>query len=177
MLREKGYDEFVKKSRSKHPTYYCVEDKNDVYRYDKALRKKVLVRLGALNMLKKYISLICLIFSVITTSLAQTALHQWTTHAPGMKVINVEKVNEKIFAATPYEIFYYNTGDNSINKLSKVNGLSDFGVSVMRYNKNVGLVFVGYTNANIDLIDKDGNVINIGDIKNKNILADKTIKQ
>lgn len=54
MLREEGYDEFVKKSRSKHPTYYCVEDKNDVYRYDKALRKKVLVRLGALNMLKKY---------------------------------------------------------------------------------------------------------------------------
>ena len=116
-------------------------------------------------MLNKYISFICLIFLAVTTSFAQTALHQWTTHAPGMKVINVEKVNEKIFAATPYEIFYYNTGDNSINKLSKVNGLSDFGVSVMRYNKNIGLVFVGYTNANIDLIDKDGKVINISDIK------------
>lgn len=127
-------------------------------------------------MLNKYISFICLIFLAVTTSFAQTALHQWTTHAPGMKVINVEKVNEKIFAATPYEIFYYNTGDNSINKLSKVNGLSDFGVNVMRYNNSIGLVFVGYSNANIDLIDKDGKVINISDIKNKNILADKTIK-
>ena len=54
MLREEGYEEFVKKSHSKHPTYYCVEDKNDIYKYDKALKKKVLVRLGALNMLKKY---------------------------------------------------------------------------------------------------------------------------
>ena len=54
MLRENGYGEFVKKSRSKHPTYYCVEDKNDTYKYDKALKKKVLIKLGALNMLKKY---------------------------------------------------------------------------------------------------------------------------
>lgn len=54
MLREKGYGEFVKKSHSKHPTYYCVEDKNDIYKYDKALKKKVLVKLGALNMLNKY---------------------------------------------------------------------------------------------------------------------------
>ena len=127
-------------------------------------------------MLKKYIIVICLIFLSVMTGFTQTSLHQWTTHAPGMKVINVEKVNEKIFAATPYEVFYYNTYDNSINKLSKVNGLSDFGVGVMRYNPEVGLVFVGYSNANIDLIDKDGNVTNISDIKNKNILADKTIK-
>ena len=94
-----------------------------------------------------------MIFLAVMTSFAQTSLHQWTTHAPGMKVINVEKVNEKIFAATPYEVFYYNTHDNSINKLTKVNALSDFGVSVMRYNKNVGLVFVGFTNAIIDLFD------------------------
>ena len=83
-------------------------------------------------MINKYISIICLILFNVATSFAQTALPQWTTHAPGMKVINVEKVDEKIYAATPYEVFYYNTGDNSINKLSKVNGLSDFGISVMR---------------------------------------------
>ncbi len=126
-------------------------------------------------MINKYISLICLIFLSVATSFAQTALHQWTTHAPGMKVINVEKVDEKIYAATPYEVYYYNTGDNSINKMSKVNGLSDFGISVMRYNSKTDMLFVGYSNTNIDLIGSDGKIINISDIKNKNILADKTI--
>ena len=126
-------------------------------------------------MINKYISIICLILFNVATSFAQTALHQWTTHAPGMKVINVEKVDEKIYAATPYEVFYYNTGDNSINKLSKVNGLSDFGISVMRYNSKMNMLFVGYSNTNIDLIDNEGKIINISDIKNKNILADKTI--
>ena len=53
-LREEGYSEFVKKSYSKNPTYYLVEEENDVYRYDPKLGKRVLVRLSALNMLNKY---------------------------------------------------------------------------------------------------------------------------
>ena len=53
MLREKGYEEFVKKSHTKHPKYYCVEEQN-VYKYDPKKEEYVLVRLGALNMLKKY---------------------------------------------------------------------------------------------------------------------------
>lgn len=128
-----------------------------------------------MNTLKRNTILLCLIFLNILSSHCQTSIYEWRTHAPGMKVVNVEKVNERIYAATPYELFYYNTNDNSINKLTKVNALSDFGIGVMRYDKNHDIVFVAYTNANIDIIDRDGNVINLNDIKNKNILADKTI--
>lgn len=126
-------------------------------------------------MRKNFIPLFCLIFFNIITVFGQVPIGHWTTHAPGAKVINVEKVHEKIFAATSYEILYYNTGDNSINKLTKVNGLSDFGVSVMRYNPATDQILVGYSNANIDIIDKDDNVTNINDIKIKDILADKII--
>ena len=125
--------------------------------------------------IRKYITLFCLIFFSITSSYAQKHIHEWTTHVPGSKVINVEKVGDIIYAATPYEIFYYNTGDNSINKLTKVNGLSDFGINVMRYNPYTDMIFIGYSNTNIDIIDKDGKIINISDIKNKNILIDKSI--
>lgn len=125
--------------------------------------------------MRRYIAFFCLIFMSISWGMAQTSIHQWTTHAPGMKVINVEKVNEKIYAATPYELYYYNTNDNSINKLTKVNGLSDFGISIMRYNPHTDYIFIGYSNTNIDLIDRNGKVVNISDIKNKDILADKTI--
>lgn len=117
----------------------------------------------------------CLIFINILSSYAQTAIHQWTTHAPGLKVINVDKVHDRIYAATPYEVFYYNKSDNSINKMTKVNGLSDFGISVMRYYPSKDIILVGYSNANIDIINKDGKIVNVSDIKNKNILADKTI--
>ncbi len=53
-LRDEGYSDFVKKSHSKHPTYYLVEEKNDVYKYSSKEGKRVLVRLSALNMLEKY---------------------------------------------------------------------------------------------------------------------------
>ena len=125
--------------------------------------------------LKKHISLFCLIIFTAAFSHAQKAIHEWTTHAPGQKVINVEKVGDKIFAATPYELFYYNTSDNSINKLSKVNGLSDFGINVMRYNPHSNMIFIGYSNTNIDIINGKGDIINISDIKSKNILGNKII--
>lgn len=128
-----------------------------------------------MNICKKNILLFCLIFFNVTLSFAQKTIYQWTTHAPGSKVINVEKVHDKIYAATPYELFYYNTSDNSINKLTKVNGLSDFGISVMRYNHNTDMILIGYSNSNIDIIDNNGNITNISDIKHKNILVDKSI--
>lgn len=53
-LRENGYGEFVKTSHTKHKKYYCVEEQNNVYKYDPKKGKRVLVRLSALNMLKKY---------------------------------------------------------------------------------------------------------------------------
>ena len=125
--------------------------------------------------IKKHIILLCLIFFSITSLLAQKRFYEWTTHVPGSMVINIEKVGEKVYAATPYEIFYYNTGDNSINKLTKVNGLSDFGIEMMRYNPHTNMIVIGYTNTNIDIIDGNGNIINISDIKNKNIIGNKSI--
>ena len=100
---------------------------------------------------------------------------EWTTHTPGMVVISVDVMNNKLVAATPYDIFYYNTDDNSISHLSKVNGLSDIGINVIKYDDNTETLFIGYTNTNIDLIDKNGNVTNIPDIYNKYILGNKTI--
>ena len=52
-LRKMGYEEFVQHTYSKHKSYYLVEEREDIYRYDKATKKKELVRLSALNALDK----------------------------------------------------------------------------------------------------------------------------
>ena len=100
---------------------------------------------------------------------------EWTAHTPGMNIIGVDIMHKNIYAATPYGIFYYNTNDNSINHLSKVNGLSDMGVCIMRYSPFKDVMFVGYSNTNIDIVDSHDNVVNIPDIYNKYILGNKTI--
>ena len=120
---------------------------------------------------------ILLFLAILSSTIIVNAqkIGEWTTHTPCFKVISVDLMGNNVFAATPYDIYYYNTNDNSINHLSKVNGLSDIGISVIRYSEAAGVMFVGYTNTNIDIIDNQGDVINIPDIYNKYILGDKTI--
>ena len=103
------------------------------------------------------------------------SIGNWRTHLPYQKVIGVQPVGNKVYAATQYELFYYDTEDNSVNILNKINGLSDIGISTMGYNESQRKLFVAYTNANIDLIDKDGNIKNMTDIKDKSIMGNKNI--
>ena len=103
------------------------------------------------------------------------SIGNWRTHLPYQKVIDVEPVGHKIYAATPYELFYYDTQDNSVNILNKINGLSDIGISCIGYNESQRKLLVAYTNANVDLICTDGGIHNMSDIKDKNIVGNKNI--
>ena len=124
--------------------------------------------------MKKTLLFFAILFITNIICSAQT-IGEWTTHTPGLNVIKVDMMHGKVFSATPYDVYYFNTLDNSINRLTKVNGLSDIGISVIRYNPNSDLMFVGYSDTNIDIIDNYDNTINIPDIYNKYILGEKTI--
>ena len=121
-------------------------------------------------------------FFILTCFFASMAYAQngvsignWRTHLPYQKVIAVEPVGNLIYAATEYELFYYDKDDNSMHILNKINGLSDVGISTMGYCESQHKLFVAYNNANVDLIDRDGNIRNMSDIKDKNIVGNKSI--
>ena len=70
----------------------------------------------------------------------------------------------------------FDKDDNSLQKLSKVNGLSDIGVNCLGYSSTANTVVVGYTNGNLDLIE--GNTIyNLADIKRKQLYGSKSINK
>lgn len=109
-----------------------------------------------------------------TASSQEIPIGQWRDHLPYSACVSVVKAGEKVYAATPYSLFYYDTQDNSLNRLGKIEGLSDVGIQTMEYDQETHSVVVAYTNANIDLITPDG-IINISDIKRKPILGNKAI--
>jgi len=100
---------------------------------------------------------------------------EWRTHLPYNKVIDVTIAGDIVFAATDYSMFTYNTNDNHVARFDKVKGLSDVGISKIDYNTKQDAVLVAYSNTNIDIIHADGQIINIPDIKDKDILGNKTI--
>ena len=98
----------------------------------------------------------------------------WKEYLPYHRVINVANINNLYYAATPYSIYYYDAEDNSIERLNKINALSDLAISVMALNQQEQTLIVGYESGNIDLI-KDNAVINISGILNSSIIGDKRI--
>ncbi len=128
-----------------------------------------------MNHLRILLAFVLLGLCVGTNAQEGVGIGQWRTHMPYQQVIDVETFGSKVYAATPYELFTYDRDDNSLTILNKINSLSDMGISTIRYNASQNVLMVAYTNANIDLIDAEGHVFNMSDIKDKTILGNKTV--
>ncbi len=105
---------------------------------------------------------------------SQLALGGWRVHLSYNTTIAVSELGNRIYAASRDAVYYYDKDESSVNGMSKVNGLSDFGVSTLNCNPYNNCVVIAYSNSNIDLI-KNGKIINLSDIKRKTITGDKSI--
>src|SRR5437867_10210583 len=76
------------------------------------------------------------------------ALGQWRVHLPWVKGVSVADAGGKIFCAAQDGLFSYDKNDNSLSTYSKVNGLSDQGLNIIRYNTSYDLLTIAYTDAN-----------------------------
>lgn len=125
--------------------------------------------------IRPYIFILILLFPVVLKGVAQeTPIGLWRDQLPYYQVISVTDAEDYIYAATPYAIFTLDREDNSVQRMSKINGLSDIGITCIDFNGNTKTVVLTYSNANIDLINNQV-VTNISDIKRKQILGNKTI--
>jgi hypothetical protein len=116
-------------------------------------------------------------FCIAASAIAQeSAIGEWRAHLPYRKCTALAEAGNLIYCATPFALFNLNRDDNSVNRLSKVNGLSDVEISTIKYSETYKMLLVAYTNANIDLITENG-IVNISDIKRKNIFGKKSINR
>ncbi len=103
------------------------------------------------------------------------ALGHWRHHLPNNRIIALTETSQKVIGATPYGLVVFSKDDNSLEKINKVHGLSDFGISALAHSPQHDLVLVGYENGNLDLIHHNNTFINIPDILRANILGSKSI--
>ena len=125
--------------------------------------------------MNKYLTLFFALLSLST--LAQgIAIEEWRDELPYRETIAIAVSDDIVYGATPYSLFTLRKEDNVMKRYSKINGLSDIGVSTIAYSYDQDVLFIAYSNTNIDLL-KDGHIINISDIKRKPILGKKTINK
>lgn len=126
--------------------------------------------------ISKHVTTLVLLLFIYFISIAQTniPIGTWRVHTPGRICKTIEKVNNKIYAASESSFIVFNKDDNTVKSLSKIDGLNDAGVSRLKFHASTSTLIVGYANGNIDLINDDV-VTNLNDIKRSGIVGSKRI--
>lgn len=101
---------------------------------------------------------------------------QWREHLPWNNAIQVAAKGDTVIAATPYALFEYDRTGASFRRWSRMNGLSDIGVSAMALDPVSGKVVLAYRNSNVDILEGD-KVVNIPDIRISNVQGNKQVNR
>ncbi|HTL82126.1 MAG TPA: two-component regulator propeller domain-containing protein [Bacteroidia bacterium] len=100
----------------------------------------------------------------------------WKMHLPYQMCHYVTGSSTTVWTATDKGLFKLNKADMSVDRITKIEGLSDLIIGSVAYNSYNNKLVVGYKNGNLDIIDiATGSIINLPDIKNAQIIGDKSI--
>jgi len=100
----------------------------------------------------------------------------WRVHLPYGNNKSICEVGSKLYIASASGIFTYDYSEKSIERLSRISGLSDVEVKIVRHNAGRNQTIVVYENSNIDIIDHNNNTItNIPDVLNQRMIGKKSV--
>jgi len=122
----------------------------------------------------KYTLLFCLLLLVISAQSQNTPIGQWQTHFSYNTAKSVAYDGDEFVYSADKNLFRYSLKENSFEIFSKINGLSDIDIRLIRYNQEEDYLLIIYENGNIDLLI-DNNFINLPNIKNLNSGGSKNI--
>ena len=100
--------------------------------------------------MKKISLLFSFLVSIVITFAQQIPIGGWQEHLSYKNGLSVAEGNDLVYCATTGGIFSYKKSDNSMTRLSKVNGLSDIEGVVVSYNSYNNKFLIAYKNSNID---------------------------
>ena len=100
----------------------------------------------------------------------------WSDHLRYNTAGSIAVSSKEIFASTGSSIIIYNNEYDELKKLSRINGLSETGISTIAWSEENNLLIIAYTSTNIDLV-KNNVVYNIPDILNNYIPGEKLINK
>ncbi len=128
---------------------------------------------GAIKQTLKYAVLILAVF-INTVAICQSNIPTgtWRTHYSYNSTISVSQSTDKVYAASSSGLFILDKADKSITSITKLNGLSDTGISLIDFNTNTNTLLISYENGQIDLL-RNNEISSIPDIKLSDIFVSK----
>jgi hypothetical protein len=97
-------------------------------------------------------------------------IYQWKSHASLHNFNTVHRAGKVIYAGSDETLMQISTEGNEVRLLSKVDGLSDVGVTQINHHKELDITVIAYKSGNIDLL-KGNRILNINDIKRSSTIS------
>ncbi len=98
----------------------------------------------------------------------------WDSYLPYSSALGIATDGSTIYTICKQGFFTYTPGTNVTETYSKVNGMSDMGMSCIAYDASSGITVLVYNDCNIDLF-KNNTFYNIPDLKLKAISGNKAV--
>ena len=120
--------------------------------------------------------IICLIvfLEMLFSAAAQIPVGSFKSHLPYNGFHSIAIAPDCIYASNTSGIAYLDKSSAEMNTWSKIEGLSEVGIADICYASAEDVLIVAYESSNLDFIS-NGKVVNIADIKNKQMAGSKRI--
>jgi len=96
----------------------------------------------------------------------------WRTHYSFNATIAITQSSSEIFGASASGLFIIDKGEKSVTSITKLNGLTETGITHIDYNTTSSTLLIAYENGQIDLL-KNNVMSSIPDIRLSEILDSK----
>jgi hypothetical protein len=117
-----------------------------------------------------------LLFSGVLYSSGQSPVGTWTDHLTYNTAKSVAVGSGEVFASTGSSIIVYNKEFSELKKMSRINGLTETGISTIGWSEDNKTLVIAYSTTNVDLV-KNNIIYNISDISRKYIPGRKEINR
>ena len=120
-------------------------------------------------------ALLIFLLSASLSVSSQIPVGEFREHLPFRSFFHVTVSPDVVYAATQKNLMLLDKNNNyAKSTLSKLDGLSEIGISNLEYIENQDVLLIVYNNSNLDFLKGD-EVVNMADIKNKQIIGSKMI--
>lgn len=115
-----------------------------------------------------------LMFACISYAQSDLAIGEWASYLPHNNIRYLTQSDDKVICGTDLSLYTIDKEDNSIEYISKVEGLTDAGLSSIEYDNFNDQLIVAYDNSTIDIIN-ESEVFPVFDIKENTNFLDRRI--
>lgn len=99
----------------------------------------------------------------------------WNVYPSYNDITEIEPAGQTCFALASGSVFSYNINGGELSQYDKANVMSDVNAKHIAWSQAAKRLIVVYDNANIDLLNTAGDVVNLPDLYQKSTTLDKTV--